>query len=87
MKGYLKILEASEFLGVTAQTLRNWDNAGKLNPTATRMNNYRMYKKADLEKLLKRVRRNDARRDQIFPLCPEVLGRGGPAGRLHPVPN
>jgi MerR family copper efflux transcriptional regulator len=57
MKGYFKILEASEFLGVTAQTLRNWDNAGKLKPYRHPMNNYRMYKKADLEKLLKRVRK------------------------------
>lgn len=57
MKGFLKILEASRFLGVTAQTLRNWDNAGKLKPYRHPLNNYRMYKKADLEKLLKKFRK------------------------------
>lgn len=53
MKGYFKILEASEFLGVTSQTLRNWDKTGKLIPYRHPMNNYRMFKKSDLEKLLK----------------------------------
>lgn len=57
MKGYLKILEAAEFLGVTAQTLRNWDGSGKLKPYRHPLNNYRMYKKADLENLLRKVRK------------------------------
>jgi DNA (cytosine-5)-methyltransferase 1 len=57
MKGYLKILESAEFLGVTAQTLRNWDWGGKLKPYRHPLNNYRMYKKADLEKLMKQVKK------------------------------
>jgi len=57
MKGYLKILEAAQFLGVTSQTLRNWDNEKKLTPYRHPINNYRMYKKSQLEKLLKKVRK------------------------------
>jgi DNA-binding transcriptional MerR regulator len=57
MKGYLKILEAARFLGVTPQTLRNWDKQGKFAPYRHPMNNYRMYKQAELEKILKRVKK------------------------------
>jgi DNA-binding transcriptional MerR regulator len=52
-KEYLKIKEAAEFLGVTAQTLRNWDKADKLKTVRHPMSNYRLYKKSDLEKLFK----------------------------------
>jgi MerR family copper efflux transcriptional regulator len=57
MKGYLKILEAARFLGVTPQTLRNWDRQGKLSAYRHPMNNYRMYKQTELEKILKRVKK------------------------------
>ena len=57
MKNYLKILEAAEYLGVTSQTLRNWDKDGKLKPYRHPLNNYRMYKKSDLDKLFKRVKK------------------------------
>ena len=33
---YLTVAEAAEFLGVSPWTLRNWDKAGKLSPSATR---------------------------------------------------
>mgnify|MGYP001596294462 CR=1 FL=1 len=55
MKGYLKILEAARFMGVTPQTMRNWDKQGKLSPSRHPMNNYRMYKQTELEKILKKV--------------------------------
>jgi len=58
MKDYLTIKEAAEFLNVTGQTLRNWDNAGKLKPRRNPMNNYRLYKKADLLKLLKKIEKS-----------------------------
>lgn len=57
MKGYLKILEAAKFLSVTAQTLRNWDKAGKLRPYRHPINNYRMYKETELKRLLKKVKK------------------------------
>jgi DNA-binding transcriptional MerR regulator len=55
MSELLQIKEAAEFLKVTGQTLRNWDKQGKLKPHRHPMNNYRLYKKSDLIKLIKRI--------------------------------
>lgn len=55
MSNYVTIKEAAEFLKVTGQTLRNWDKAGTLVPHRHPMNNYRLYKKSALEKLLKKI--------------------------------
>ena len=55
MKKLLKIKEAAEYLQVTAQTLRNWDKAGKLSPVRHPMNRYRLYRKADLDKLRSKI--------------------------------
>jgi len=54
-KGYLTVKEASAFLGVSIMTLHRWDAAGKLKALRHPINSYRLYKKSDLEKLLKRV--------------------------------
>ena len=51
----MTIKEAAEYLKVTGQTLRNWDKAGKLVPHRHPMNNYRLYKKSELERLLKKI--------------------------------
>ena len=55
MSELLQIKEAAKFLNVTGQTLRNWDKQGKLKPHRHPMNNYRLYKKSDLLKLIKRI--------------------------------
>ena len=52
MKKYLTIKEASQLLGVTPLTLRNWDKAGKLLASRNPINNYRVYRKEEIEKLL-----------------------------------
>lgn len=57
MSDYMTIKEAAEFLKVTGQTLRNWDNLGKLKPYRHPMNNYRLYKKADLVKIFKSIKK------------------------------
>jgi len=57
MSDYIMIKEAAEFLKVTGQTLRNWDNQGKLKPYRHPMNNYRLYKKAELVKILKSIKK------------------------------
>lgn len=49
---YLKINEAAEFLGVTPNTLRNWEREKKITVYRNPQNSYRLYKKEDLEKLL-----------------------------------
>ena len=43
MSKYYSINEFSKILGVSAQTLRNSDNNGKLNPHHTSSNGYRNY--------------------------------------------
>jgi excisionase family DNA binding protein len=52
---YLKIEEAAEFLGVSANTLRNWEKAKKIRSYRNPLSNYRLYKKEDLEKLLQDI--------------------------------
>lgn len=41
MSKYYSINEFSKILGVSAQTLRNWDKNGKLHPHHTSSNGYR----------------------------------------------
>lgn len=52
---YLQIREAAEFLGVCRKTLCNWEAAGKIAVHRHPINNYRLYKRSDLEKLLKQI--------------------------------
>ena len=40
---YYSSKTVTQLLGVTAQTLRNWDKEGKLKPTYTKSNGYRYY--------------------------------------------
>ncbi len=56
MKDHLTIKEAAEIFGVTPQTIRNWDNKGKLKAFRHPMNNYRLYDRSELEKIAKKIR-------------------------------
>ena len=49
---YYTIHEMTEILGVTAQTLRNWDRAGKWKPHHTSPNDYRYYSEENLNQIL-----------------------------------
>lgn len=49
---YYTIHEMTEILGVTAQTLRNWDKSRKLKPHHTSPNGYRYYSEDDLNQIL-----------------------------------
>lgn len=55
LKAFLTVGEAAEYLGVTVWTLRHWDRGGKLTPARHPLNGYRLYRKEDLDALLKRV--------------------------------
>ena len=46
------VQQAAKILGVTPLTLRNWDNNGKFPASRHPINNYRVYKVSDIEKLL-----------------------------------
>ena len=52
MSKYYSIREFSKILGVTAQTLRNWDMKGKLHPHHTSSNGYRYYSHEQLNQVL-----------------------------------
>jgi len=53
---YLTIKEAAKFIGVCEMTLRRWDNSGKLVSKRHPLNNYRLYKRKILEKILKGIK-------------------------------
>jgi len=52
---YFSIKEASEILGVSPLTLRNWDKSGKFPAKRHPMNNYRVYTLAALEKVVEDI--------------------------------
>jgi MerR family transcriptional regulator, copper efflux regulator len=56
LKDYLLINKAAAFIGVSVGTLRNWGRLGKIPTHRHPINKYRLYKKADLKKLLAAVR-------------------------------
>lgn len=51
MDNHLTVNQAAKYLGISAQTLRRWDKAGKLKPIRHPTSGYRYYKQADLEPL------------------------------------
>ncbi|MHC4402005.1 MAG: MerR family transcriptional regulator [Planctomycetota bacterium] len=52
---YLRIKEAADYLGVARSTLRNWDAAGKIPVHRHPMSNYRLFKKEDLQEVLRQI--------------------------------
>lgn len=60
MKEFLTIKEAAEKIGVSTLTLRNWDNSGKFTATRHPINNYRVYKRAEVEMLIEDMRSQKA---------------------------
>jgi MerR family transcriptional regulator, copper efflux regulator len=54
-KGFLKVKQAADLLGVTVMTLHRWDAKDKLKALRHPVNNYRLYDRKDLERLLRTV--------------------------------
>lgn len=64
---YYSINEFSKILGVSAQTLRNWDNNGKLHPHHTSSNGYRYYSHEQLNQVMnKEYKQYDYKFDEIY---------------------
>lgn len=59
---YLRIKEAAKYLGVCQNTLRNWEAAGKIPVHRHALNNYRLFKVSDLDRLLKTTEQSATRR-------------------------
>jgi site-specific DNA-cytosine methylase len=51
-KEFVRIGEAAKILGVTEQTLRNWDSRGKLRPQRHPINGYRIYRIGEVRAVL-----------------------------------
>lgn len=54
---FLHVQEAADFLGVSPNTIRNWGRAAKVPEYRHPINNYRLYKRTDLLKLLRQLRK------------------------------
>jgi DNA-binding transcriptional MerR regulator len=52
LSDYMMRVEASKFLGVHQNTLRNWERSGRLLVYRHPLTGYRLYKKEDLEQFL-----------------------------------
>jgi excisionase family DNA binding protein len=52
---YVKIAEAAEILGVSQNTVRKWSARGDIPMHRNPANGYRLFKRVDLEKFLKRI--------------------------------
>lgn len=55
LRDFLRISEAAEYLGVSPNTLRNWENAGKIAAHRHPVNGYRLFKQKELDALLKQL--------------------------------
>ena len=55
---YLTIKAAARFVGVCPNTLRNWESVGRIAVCRNPRNNYRLFKKADLEKARRQLERS-----------------------------
>ena len=72
-KKLLSIKEAAAMLGVSPLTLRNWDNNGKLEASRHPLNNYRVYSREVIEKLLVEIGTNKERRPRPNKNTPRKL--------------
>ncbi len=59
---YLNIKETARLLGVTPLTLRNWDKKGVLAAYRNPANNYRVYRRDQVEMFLRRIENSKNRR-------------------------
>ena len=54
---FLTVAEAAEYLGVCPNTIRNWGKDDKIPEHRHPLNNYRLYKRADLDGVLRQISR------------------------------
>lgn len=58
---FVRVKEAAELLGVCTNTVRSWGAAGKIPEHRHPINNYRLYKRKDLERILKAIQKPQRR--------------------------
>lgn len=55
--GFLRVKEAAKLLDVSPNTVRAWGASGKIPEYRHPVNRYRLYRKKDLEKLIRAVKK------------------------------
>ena len=55
LRDFLRIADAAEYLGVSPNTLRNWERAGKIAAHRHPVNGYRLFRQQELDSLLRKV--------------------------------
>ena len=65
LRDFLRISEAAEYLGVSPNTLRNWENAGKIAAHRHPVNGYRLFKQEELDALLRHVQPDNDSGDTV----------------------
>lgn len=55
MDKYYTIGQAAKILGVSQETLRRWDNSGKIKSLRHPMNNYRVYSDNQIQNLVQDI--------------------------------
>lgn len=68
----ISIKKAADMLCVTPLTLRNWDRDGKLKAMRHPLNNYRVYKREDIEKFIAGINEHSGR--PVEPRKPRQTG-------------
>lgn len=63
-EGYITVKEAAELLDVAPNTVRAWGASGRITEYRHPANNYRLYRRDELEVLLARVAESVTPRDQ-----------------------
>jgi len=56
-EGFVRVKEAARILDVAPNTVRAWGAAGKIPEYRHPANNYRLYRRSELEALLERLRK------------------------------
>jgi excisionase family DNA binding protein len=62
LRDYLRISDAADYLGVSSNTLRNWERAGKIVAHRHPVNQYRLFRREDLDALLRLAERPPTQR-------------------------
>ena len=62
LRDYLRISDAADYLGVSPNTLRNWERAGKIVAYRHPVNDYRLFRREDLDTLLRLAERPPSQR-------------------------
>jgi DNA (cytosine-5)-methyltransferase 1 len=64
---YVTVKDAAEMLGISPNTLRSWGASGAIVEYRHPVNNYRLYRRIDLEKLRKRLEQPQVSQPGIRP--------------------